>query len=184
VPTAEEIEAYFELRSERYRIPATLSLVQIYLNRDRRGDTIDQDAKQLLARLIEENPPLEAVAELGDSLMLPTTVTNVSEDELTRTFGESFREAVVSLPVGQWQGPVESGYGLHLVNIMRRQESRIPDWTEVRDRIVTDLMYEGRQAAEDQFYAEVLPRYQVVYEDGIVAALEGQVAPAPAAGGE
>ena len=98
---------------------------------------------------------------------------DASEDELARTFGEDFRDAVVSLPVGQWQGPVESGFGLHLVKITRREDSRIPEWVEVRDRIATDLLYEGRKAAEDQFYAEVLPRYQVVYDEGVLAALEG-----------
>lgn len=182
-PTDEELKAYFELRSERYRIPASLSLVQVYLSRDRRADSIDRDAVQLLERLREDNPPPDALAELGDSIMLPNVATNVSEDELARTFGEQFRESVVSLPVGQWQGPVVSGFGLHLVRISRREESRIPEWVEVRKRVTTDLLYEGSQAAEDQFYAEVLPRYQVVYEDGVVAALDGQGAPGPATDG-
>jgi hypothetical protein len=180
-PTDEELEAYFELRAERYRIPATLSLVQIYLNPDRRGDAIDRDATELLARLTEENPPFEKLAELGDSFLLPNTASNVSEDELARTFGEIFRETVVTLPVGQWTGPVESGYGLHLVHVIQREDSRIPDWNDVRERVVTDLLYEGRQAAEDQFYAEVLPRYQVIYAEGVAAALEGSGALTPSA---
>jgi hypothetical protein len=183
-PTDEELRAYFELRAERYRIPASLSLTQLYLNRDKRPDTIERDAAQLLAMLRDQDPRPEELAGLGDSLMLPNVATDVSEDELARTFGEDFRDAVVSLPVGQWQGPVESGFGLHLVKITRREESRIPEWVEVRDRIATDLLYEGRQAAEDQFYAEVLPRYQVVYDDGVIAALEGQDQGDPAAGGE
>jgi hypothetical protein len=182
--TDEELEAYFELRAERYRIPASFSLMQVYLNRDKRPDSIQEDAAQLLAMLGEENPRPEEVAGLGDSLMLPNTVTDASEDELARTFGEDFRDAVVSLPVGQWQGPVASGFGLHLVKISRREDSRIPEWVEVRDRIATDLLYEGRKAAEDQFYAEVLPRYQVVYDEGIIAALEGQGGRGAATGGK
>ncbi len=179
-PTDEELEAYFELRAERYRIPASLSLLQVYLNPDRRGDAIDGDAAQLLARVNREDPGPEEVMELGDSSMLPNVVMDVSEEEVARRFGEVFRETVVSLPVGQWQGPVESGFGLHLVKIIRREDSRIPDWTEVRDRVTTDLVYEGSQAAEDQFYAEVLPRYQVVYDEGVEAALERGGGSAPA----
>jgi hypothetical protein len=183
-PTDEELKAYFELRAERYRIPASLSLMQVYLNRDKRPDTINKDAAQLLAVLDDQDPRPEELAGLGDSLMLPNVVTDTSEDELARTFGEQFREAVVSLPVGQWQGPVESGFGLHLVKITRREDSRIPEWVEVRDRIANDLLYEGRQAAEDQFYAEVLPGYQVVFGEGVSAALEGQTGRGPATGGE
>ena len=171
-PSDEELKAYFELRAERYRIPASLSLMQVYLNRDKRPESIDEDARQLLTMLSEQDPQTEELATLGDTLMLPSVVTDTSEDELARTFGEEFREAVVGLPVGQWQGPVTSGFGLHLVKINHREDSRIPEWVEVRDSITTDLMYEGRKAAEDQFYAEVLPRYQVVYEDSVLDVLE------------
>ena len=171
--TDKELKAYFELRAERYRVPASLSLTQVYLNPDKRGASVGEDASQLLAKLSEEEARIEDFSEFGDPIMLPNAVTGTSEDELARTFGEAFREAVVSLPVGQWQGPVESGFGLHLVKITGREDSRIPEWVEVRDRIATDLLYEERKAAEDQFYAEVLPRYQVVFDDGIVAALEG-----------
>jgi hypothetical protein len=61
------------------------------------------------------------------------------------------------------------------VKITRREESRIPEWTEVRDLLASDMQYEGRKAAEDQFYAELLPRYQVVYSEGLGALLEGEV---------
>jgi hypothetical protein len=173
-PTDEELRAYFDLRVERYRIPASFSLVQVYLNRDRRPDSVEKDAEQLLETLRDRDPRAEELASLGDASMLPGAVADASEDELARTFGEEFRQAVLSLPVGEWQGPVESGFGLHLVKITRREDSRIPEWVEARDRIQADLVYEGRKAAEDQFYAEVLPRYQVVYGEGVIAALEGQ----------
>jgi hypothetical protein len=183
-PTDEELRAYFELRAERYRIPASFSLFQVYLSRDKRPDSVEEDAEQLLERLRGRDPRPEELAGLADSLMLPNVVRDVSEDELARTFGEEFRDAVVSLPVGQWLGPVESGFGLHLVKVTRREDSRVPEWVEVRDRIAADLLYEGRKAAEDQFYAEVLPRYQVVYDEGVIAALEGRGGRAPAAGAE
>jgi hypothetical protein len=179
-PTDEELRAYFELRAERYRIPASLSLMQVYLSRDKRPDSVETDAEQLLESLRNLDPRPEKLAGLSDSLMLPNVVTDVSEDELARNFGEGFRGAVVSLPVGQWQGPVGSGFGLHLVKITRREDSRIPEWAEVRDRIAGDLLYEGRKSAEDQFYAEVLPRYQIVYGEGVSAALEGKGTSAPA----
>ncbi len=126
-PTDEELKAYFELRAERYRIPASLSLMQVYLNRDKRPESVAEDTAQLLALLSEEDPRREEVAGFGDSSMLPSVLTEVSEDEVARTFGEDFREAVVSLPVGQWLGPVESAFGLHLVKITRRVDSRIPE---------------------------------------------------------
>jgi hypothetical protein len=179
-PTDAELKAYFELRSERYRIPASFNLMQVYLNPDKHGEQIGEDSAQLLAALREEDPQPDELAELGDRIMLPDVAEDMSEEQLARTFGPGFRDAVLSLAVGRWEGPVESGFGLHLVKITRRDESRIPEWTEVRHRIATDMQYEGRNAAEDQLYAEILPRYQVVYSESLSALLEeegGQGAP-------
>ena len=172
-PTDAELKAYFDLRSERYRIPASFDLVQVCLSPDKQGEQIDAVASQRLAHLREKEPPPDQLAELDDLLMLPSVAQDVSEDELARTFGTEFPSAVMSLEVGKWEGPVESGYGLHLVKITHREESRIPEWTEVRDRLATDMQFEGRLAAEDQFYAEILPRYQVVYSEEVNALLEG-----------
>ncbi len=172
-PTDAELKAYFELRAERYRIPASFNLMQVYLSPDKHGEHIGTDAAELLARLREKDPRPEELAELGDMLMLPNVAKDMSEGQLARTFGTAFRDAVMSLAVKRWEGPVESGFGLHLVKITRREESRIPEWTEVRDRIARDMQYEGRKAAEDQFYAEILPRYQVVCSEGVGTLLEG-----------
>jgi hypothetical protein len=174
-PTDAELKAYFELRTERYRIPASFDLMQVYLSPDKRGQQIGTYATELLAVLREKDPRPEELAGLGDMIMLANVEKDVSEEQLTRTFGAVFRDAVILLPVGRWEGPVESGYGLHLVKITRREESRIPDWTEVRDRIVNDMQFEGRKAAEDQFYAEILPRYQIVYSEGVSELLEWEV---------
>jgi hypothetical protein len=176
-PTDAELEAYFDLRAERYRIPASFSLVQVYLSTDRRGEKSGTDAAELLAVLREKDPPPEEAVELGDTVMLPPVVRETPEDQLARTFGSAFGDAVMSLAPGRWEGPVESGFGLHLVKVTHRVESRIPEWTEVADRIVADMQYEGTRAAEDQLYAEILPRYQVVYSDGVAELLEGVETP-------
>ncbi len=89
-------------------------------------------------------------------------------------FGARFGTTVVSLEPDQWQGPLESGYGLHLVKVYNRVESRVPDWTEVAKQIHADMLYEARKAAEDLFYQEIAARYRVVYDQAIAELLEGE----------
>ena len=116
------------------------------------------------------------VSVLGDGLMLPNVAVNMTEQEIDRTFGADFSSAVLALTPGEWEGPIESGFGLHLIKVTQVEPSRIPDWNEVRQRIADDVRYEGRKSAEDQFYSEVAPRYQITYDEAASAALEG-VAP-------
>lgn len=172
-PTDEEIKAYFELRTERYRIPASFDLIQVFLNPDKHAENLFPVTEKILAELRTKDPKPEEVVEMGDTIMLPSIVRDMSEDDLTRTFGNEFRDATLSLSIGRWEGPIRSAYGLHLVKITNREDSGIPDWTKIKDRLINDMQFEGRKASEDQFYAEILPRYEVVFTEALKAVLEG-----------
>ena len=174
-PTIDEVKAFFALSGDRYRIPPAVSMMQVCLIRDRRPDSIQADVENLLTKLRKQDPSPEELRALGDVRMLPAVCTDMSAERIARTFGKDFRDAVLSLPVGKWEGPVESGSGLHLVKITSREESRIPELVQVQDRVITDMQYEGRKAAQEQFYAEVLPRYRLEYDDAASAALAGKV---------
>jgi hypothetical protein len=171
-PTEEEIEAFFALRRERYRLPAVLSFSQIYLSADRRGAGVEQAAIDLLARLRSDEPMADDLMSYGDAIMLDTTYLEQTEREVSATFGEIFGEAVVRLPVGEWQGPVSSGYGLHLVKVTERQESRLPEWREVAGRVVSDMEFEARASAKDQLYQEIAQNYEVFLDNDVRAFLE------------
>ena len=168
----EEIEAYFTLRKERYRIPARVNMMQVYLNTDKRGDRLQADAAKLLESFKQREPRPEELTGLGDLSMLASVYTDMSEQDIDRTFGEGFGAVVLTLTPGEWSGPVESGYGLHLVKVTHREDSRIPELAEVVERVITDIRYENRQAAEDQFYAEIVPRYQILYDEAVRAVME------------
>jgi len=171
-PTEEEIEAFFALRKERYRLPAILSFEQVYLSADQRGAGVEQAAIDLLARLRLEEPVGNELASYGDSIMLDTTYIEQTEREVSATFGEIFGEAVVRLPVGEWQGPVSSGYGLHLVKVNEREESRVPEWREVAGRVISDMEFEARASARDQLYQEIAQNYEVVLDGQVRGFLE------------
>ena len=172
-PSDKELQAYFSLRRERYRIPAVLDLKQVFVSPDKRGDKARGDAEQLLTELRERDPQADELDAFGDSIMLAQVNSDMSEHDLDRTFGKGFGASVVGLEPGQWAGPIESGYGLHLVKVLKRVDAAIPDWTEVRGKIITEMQFEARKAAEDQLYAEIAPRYQIVYDDVVASVLEG-----------
>jgi hypothetical protein len=166
-PSEEEIEAFFALRKERYRLPAVLSFSQVYLSSDQRGVGVEQAAIDLLARLRSEDPDPADVVSWGDPIMLDTFYADQTERDVSAAFGEVFAEALVRLPVGEWQGPVSSGYGLHLVKVIEREESRVPEWREVAGRVINDMEFEARAASRDQLYQEIAQNYEVF--------LDGQV---------
>jgi hypothetical protein len=171
-PSEEEIEAFFALRKERYRLPAVMSFSQVYLSSDQRGVGVEQAAIDLLARLRSEDPDLADLGSWGDPIMLDTSYADQTERDVSAAFGEVFAEALVRLPVGEWQGPVSSGYGLHLVKVIEREDSRVPEWREVAGRVVNDIEFEARAAARDQLYQEIAQNYEVVLDRQVRGFLE------------
>jgi hypothetical protein len=171
-PTEEEIEAFFSLRQERYRSPAVLDIAQVYVSQDARGVDAQGDAEALLERLRRENPEPQALAEYGDPIMLPPIGTGLTEQDLKSTFGEEFAAAVLELPTGVWEGPVRSGYGLHLVFVAQKQESRIPEWRNVAPRVINDMEFEARTASREQLYQEIVQNYQIMLDRRVRELLE------------
>jgi len=171
-PTEEEIEAFFALRKERYRLPAILTFAQIYISPDQRGVEAEQAAIDLLAQLRAEDPDARDLTSYGDAIMLETSYAGQSEREVSAAFGELFSEAVVRLPVGKWQGPVSSGYGLHLVKVVEREESRVPEWREVASRVIGDMEFEAKASSKDQLYQEIAQNYEVFLDGEVRAFLE------------
>jgi len=164
-PSDEEVQAYFTLRQERYRVPGEISFLQVYFSPDARGESAGLDAAATLDRIRQVDPGPAELVSWGDPIMLDTSYAGLTEQQVKSLFGDDFAAAVFALEVGSWQGPVRSGYGFHLVRVTRREDSYIPDWTAARQQVLTDMAYEANNAAKDQLFQEIAQSYQVLLDD-------------------
>lgn len=169
--TEEDLSAFFALRKEQYRIPARVSLIQVFF---RDGTDSRARAENLLAQFQEQEPSEAVLREAGDPLMLEAVHEAVTASDLEKQFGTDFTAEVLSLPEGKWSGPVRSGYGLHVVKVFDRKPGRIPDLAEVRDKVEGDLQYEARRAVQEQGYQEIAGKYRVAISDRAEQMLQGE----------
>jgi hypothetical protein len=177
-PTEAELRAWLDSHAESYGIEPEVAFRHVYLSPDRRRGTIDADARALLLQLSSVGPAA-TTGELGDPLMVPSEIPRSTKTDVARMFGDAFAEAVITAGVGQWTGPVRSGYGLHLVLVRERTEGRLPALADVRVQVERDLLAERRRTRLAAMYDEYLERYRVVVERRPQGA-----APAPAAPAE
>jgi len=157
-----EVEAFFADNEEQFELPARVSLTHIYFSRDRRGESAEGDAEAALARLRETGA--KETTGLGDRFMLQRHYAQRTEQDLGQLFGRDFASAVFALEPGPWQGPVESGYGLHLVRVEERIEARIPELAEVREDVEQELLAKRRKDANAAFYARLKELYEIEVE--------------------
>ncbi len=161
--TDDEIRAYYSLRKDKYRTPSRISFVHIYVNTDERGQKSEAFIKQVIERIERDKPDFIKLSEYGDRFMLQNQYADITEQEVRSLFGNEFATSLIAQEKEKWVGPVQSGYGLHAVYIYNRTESIVPDWTDIRIRIINDLLREERRAAKEQFYTEILRKYKVVH---------------------
>lgn len=110
-PSNAELQAWLDAHRDTYAVEPSYTLRQVYFDPARRGARVDADIAAALPALAAGR----AVA--GDSTMLPPELEAAPAFEVTRIFGTDFANGLKALPVGQWAGPVRSGFGLHLVKI-------------------------------------------------------------------
>ena len=158
-PSDQELEQFLAAHPEPFRVEARISLAQIFFNRDRRGSATREDVQAALARLAGAGA-LDGT-DLGDPLPLPRELESASLTDVRNLFGLEFAERVVDLEPGRWQGPVESGYGLHLVFVRDRTEGRVPSLEEVRDDVRREWKTARRAEAGEVFYRELRAKYDV-----------------------
>jgi hypothetical protein len=163
VPSEQELQDYLDAHPDDFAVEPRLSLRQVYFSPDRRGPAVTQDAIQLLQRIATDGPEGD-FAQFGDPLPLPTELQDMRESEIARLFGSVFTDALRGLETGRWVGPVESGFGVHLVYIERREAGHVPDLAEVRETVQREWMSQRRREAVDGMYERLARNYSIEIE--------------------
>jgi hypothetical protein len=162
-PTEADLQAFLEENASTFRIESRLTFRHVYFSSDRRRDDVQGDATRLLARLRGSGGTTDT-RSLGDPFLLPVEFTSLPASEVKSLFGGDFAARLLALEPGAWQGPVRSGYGLHLVFVHERSDPQAPDLAEVRNAVEREWREARRREANEAIYREVLQRYEVVIE--------------------
>jgi peptidyl-prolyl cis-trans isomerase C len=170
-PTEAELADYLQRSADEFKIPAKVAFTHIYFNHKKDRVKAKADAEKVLIALRAKKHPPEREPQLGERFFLPADFNPKSKLELAELFGPQFAGALFELTPGQWEGPIASSYGYHLVRITEHTEPRMPAFDDVRDRVAAELVASRRRAAEAAQYAALRSRYKVVIEGG---AIEGQ----------
>ncbi len=177
-PTVQDLETYFAEHEERYRPPPLITFTHVFIDPDLREDRTLEDAAGILAELQSLEHPTEGIGSYGDRFMLQGYYPEKTEQRVQSLFGSGFTRSIFELEEEQWHGPVLSGYGTHLVYVNARVEFPVPALLEVKDRVTQDWVEEKRREITDQYFANILARYDVIVEreptDGQVETLSAQ----------
>lgn len=157
-PTDEQLQVWLDQHPQDYLIQPRYTFRQIFLDPQHYQQPLPEVANALLARLRAGEGDI-----VGDSLLLPPHYEDASAYQIQRRFGSEFETRLGSLPVGQWSGPLPSGFGMHLVLLTARTDSRTAQLAEVRQAVARDWQSAQARQAQQQLYETLRGRYSIEY---------------------
>ena len=88
-------------------------------------------------------------------------------DQVANVFGTKFAEELFKLTPGEWNGPVESGLGWHLVWVDSITPGRTPEFEEVDiSEIKSQWLSAQRAETKRELFAAMRARYEIVLPRG------------------
>ncbi len=156
VPTDAELEAFLAENAERYQIQPQVAFQQVYL-----GETAT-DA--VVAAALDRLNAGTRAEEVGERLLLPAEVPLSTVQVIDRTFGGDLASALQTREVGVWAGPVQSGYGVHIVRVTEQIPSRFPPLSEIREKVENEWREARASDLSEAIYEELRQRYSIDIE--------------------
>jgi parvulin-like peptidyl-prolyl isomerase len=161
-PTTAELKSWFEQNSAKFAQPPRLSFRHLYFSPDRRGTRARDDAEQALAKLAGQPVDAKIASSLADAFMFQEYYRDRAPEFLGKEMGPQFALAVAKLKPGSWQGPIESGFGWHLVYVDTVIPGRVPAFEEVEPDIRTAWLGEQKALAWEKAYKKLRANYTVL----------------------
>ena len=159
-PTDAELQAILDATPEKYSKPVQIAFRQVYLGEWPTEGFVQEVLDQLAA--IGDT---EEFVELGERTLLPSQMPMTSLQGVGGVFGPNFAAAIEQLETGVWVGPVVSGYGVHLVQVTEKSETKRFTVDEIRDTLVREWQFTKSAEIKDKQFADLLLNYDVVIEE-------------------
>lgn len=169
--TRADVEAYYSLRQEKFLQEDQIAFYQLYFSQTSQDPKAEEKAKIQVQQLtVNGVKPVSAKGQ-GVVTMLPFETPLSDLGRINNTFGEGFGEKLNTLPIDQWSGPIESSFGWHVIYISSKSPGGPIPLDEIYEEVLRELEYEEKEAATEQFYTDLLQRYEVIYQGELKSVL-------------
>jgi len=160
-PMSEELGTWYQANRDQFALPPRISFRHLYFSPDRRGTRARDDAAAALTKLAGQPEDSNLAATLADAFMFQEYYRDRAPEFLGKEFGPNFALAVAKLASGSWQGPVESGFGWHLVFVDTLIPGRVPAFEEAEAEVRKAWLAEQKVQAWEKAYRDMRAKYTV-----------------------
>jgi len=166
-PSERQLREYYRANQEDYRRPAKATFTHVFIGFDRRDSaTAERIASELLSALRQQRVAFEQSGRFGERFLYNRNYAERSDAEIIGHFGDAFAQQLFALPsIDDWQGPIRSDYGYHLVRVNKRTASAIPPFEQVVGAVLGDTQRQQQRQVKRDSIAAMMSHYRVVVRE-------------------
>jgi hypothetical protein len=156
-PTENQLRDYLNAHPDKFQRDPLISFRHLYYPIEDK-----EEALNLLLRL-KQGKPFDENAIVG-LLLVPNQFENERKLEVGKLFGNIFTQKLFELEPGNWQGPLESAYGWHLVKISEKVVPGLPELNEIWDLVEREWSVESKKEMKEMQYQAMREQYEIIVE--------------------
>lgn len=159
-PDEAVLRQYFADHLDAYRAPPAITFTHVFFSFDAGGPQVARRrAREARASL---NAGRIRANETGDRFLYQRNYAEQGREAVQSHFGRETTDALFALEAGDaWQGPFESTYGVHLVQLVRSEPGGTPRFEDVRARVQQDAAAADARARQEAALRQIVAGYQV-----------------------
>jgi len=159
-----DTQAYYTENMEYYREPATITFTHVFFPHEKgTPNAVFEKAAITLRTLRDDNVGFDKSGLYGQRFLYNRNYVNRSDAEIESHFGADFKQRLFDTDkISQWQGPIESLYGWHLVLISTINPTFIPKLEDISDRVLVDVQRQQQLQVKREAIANLKGKYRVI----------------------
>jgi len=163
-PSDKDLKQFYLQHPELFQTETTVSFSHIYFSTD---NSTENKAKQKALKVLQQlkNSHLHRAPEKGDRFPLQYDYTEQSALDIQQNFGDkSILDTLFKASVNKWVGPVQSGYGWHLIFISRRNKAFEIPFASIKEEVKIKYLEAAKEAQNKMKYDELTANYIIKRE--------------------
>jgi parvulin-like peptidyl-prolyl isomerase len=162
-PEPEELRRFYEEEAGFFTQPGRVRAAQVFFRVPAPADEAAAlaRAEDAQRRLVAGEPLAEVRSALGDAEVSPIPDALLPPAKLREYVGPTALRAVLALAPGETSAPVRSGMGLHVFQLVEREEPRVPPFEEIAPHVEAEWVRRAGDRALRSYLDELRAEAEV-----------------------
>jgi len=158
-PTGQQLKDFYQNNPSLFQTDGTVNFSHIFFTADNSNDSIAKERAFFVLQQLK-NSAVQRAPEKGDKFVLQYDYTEQTPLDIKQSFGDKpILDSLFRAPVHTWIGPVQSGYGWHLLYIVKRANASLIPLEANKDIVKAKYMETAKDEQNKKAFGQVEKSY-------------------------